>query len=159
MSQLPHLALFQPDIPQNAGAILRLAACMGTGLSVVEPAGFVWSDAKIKRAGLDYIAKTHLTRHANWDAFTQAMAGRRVILFTTSGAQSYVDFAFRADDVLLFGQESAGVPENVHDAADARLIIPMRPGLRSLNVAQSAAMALGEALRQTDGFSDLSEAE
>lgn len=159
MSISPHLALFQPDIPQNAGAILRLAACMGAALSVIEPAGFVWSDAKLRRAGLDYIAKAHLTRHAGWDAFREATAGRRLLLFTTRGAVAYTDFAYRPDDVLLLGRESAGVPDAVHAAADARLLIPMRPGLRSLNVAQAAAMALGEALRQTDGFPDPREAE
>jgi tRNA (cytidine/uridine-2'-O-)-methyltransferase len=159
MSQLPHLALFQPDIPHNAGAILRLAACMGCGLSVIEPAGFVWTAPKLKRAGLDYAADAHLQRHGDWQAFRDATAGRRLLLFTTRASTPYTDFAYRADDVLLFGRESAGVPDFVHAAADARLLIPMRPGMRSLNVAQSAAMALGEALRQTDGFPEPGEAE
>lgn len=159
MSISPHLALYQPDIPQNAGAILRLAACLGAGLSVIEPAGFVWSDAKMRRAGLDYIAKAHLTRHRDWRAFKAAMGDRRLLLFTTKGATPYTDFAYRPDDALLFGRESAGVPDWVHDAVDARLVIPMRPGLRSLNVAQSAAMALGEALRQTGGFPAAPEAD
>ena len=159
MSISPHLALYQPDIPQNAGAILRLAACMGVGLSVIEPAGFVWSEPKMRRAGLDYIAKAHLSHHPDWAHFTQAMGTRRLLLFTTKGATPYADFAYRPDDVLLFGSESAGVPDWVHAAVDARLVIPMRPGLRSLNVAQSAAMALGEALRQTGGFPAAPEAD
>lgn len=159
MSDLPQLALYQPDIPQNAGAILRLAACMGVDLSVIEPAGFVWSDSKMKRAGLDYIAKAHLTRYAGWDAFRTATVGRRLLLFSTRGDIRYADFAYAPGDVLLFGRESAGVPDDVHAAADARLLIPMRPGLRSLNVAQSAAMALGEALRRTNGFPDPGQAD
>ncbi|MFC6854016.1 tRNA (cytidine(34)-2'-O)-methyltransferase [Marivibrio halodurans] len=159
MRQMPQLALYQPDIPQNAGAILRLAACMGVDLSVIEPAGFVWSDARMKRAGLDYIAKAHLTRHAGWDAFRAAHADRRLLLFTTAGTTAYTDFAFAPGDVLLFGRESAGVPGAVHDAVDARLLIPMRAGLRSLNVAQCAAMALGETLRQTQCFPDPGEAD
>lgn len=152
----PQLALYQPDIPQNTGAILRLAACMGTRLHVIEPAGFVWSDAKMKRAGLDYAAKAHLLRHADWTAFATraAEAGCRVLLFTTTGTERYTDFAYAPGDILLFGRESAGVPESVHAAADARLLIPMRTGLRSLNVAQAAAMALGEALRRTGSFPD-----
>lgn len=152
MSQL-RIALYQPDIPGNAGTILRLGACLGIGVDIVEPAGFVLSDANLRRAGMDYIAKAALTRHVNWKAFEEwrAPAGRRLVLASTRAALPYADFAFRADDVLLFGRESAGVPDDVHAAADARILIPMRPGHRSLNVAVSAAMIAGEALRQT-GF-------
>lgn len=146
------IALYQPDIPQNAGAILRLGACLNVDIDVVEPAGFVWSDARMRRAGMDYLDLASLTRHPTWDAFRFAAPGR-VVLATTKAAQNYIDFRFEANDTLLFGSESAGVPDAVHRAVDARVVIPMRPGARSINVAQSAAMILGEAFRQVDGFS------
>lgn len=147
------LALFQPDIPQNTGAILRLAACLGVTVDLIEPAGFLISDARLRRAGLDYAARARLRRHADWGAFRAAAAGgRRVVLLTTRGDVPLHAFRFAADDVLLLGRESAGVPDAVHAAAAARLVIPLQPGSRSLNVALAAAMAVGEALRQTGGL-------
>ena len=145
------LALFEPDIPQNTAAIIRLGACVGVPLDIVEPCGFLFSEAGFRRAGLDYVERAEITRHASWAAFRAAVPGR-IVLLTTKGACSYTAFAFLPDDTLLLGRESAGVPEDVHEAANARIRIPLRPGLRSLNVAQAAAMALGEALRQTGGF-------
>lgn len=145
------LALYQPDIPQNTGAILRLAACLGVAVDLIEPFGFVWDDRHLKRAGMDYLEQVALTRHRSWEAFAASPRGR-LILLTTHGRVPYHRFDFRADDTLLFGRESAGVPEAVHRAAEARLVVPMRKGLRSINVAMSAAMVLGEALRQTGQF-------
>jgi len=142
------LALYQPDIPQNAGTILRLAACLGVGVDVIGPAGFDMSDRNLKRAGLDYLEHVEIARHVSFAAFHAAPRGRLVLL-TTAASIAYTDFVFAADDTLLLGRESAGVPESVHEAADARLRVPMRPGLRSLNIAVAAAMVLGEALRQT----------
>src|ERR1700681_4915836 len=149
------IALYQPDIAQNAGTILRLCACLGMEAHIIEPAGFPVSDRAFRRAGMDYLDQVTIARHASWEAFAawRAEAGSRLILFTTGSRTSYLDHAFRADDLLLFGRESAGVPEAVHRAAQARLVIPMRPGLRSLNVAMAAAMAVGGALPQTGGFS------
>jgi tRNA (cytidine/uridine-2'-O-)-methyltransferase len=150
------LALYQPDIPQNAGSLMRLCACLGVGLDIIEPCGFLLSDRNLPRAGMDYLDRLALTRHPSWE---QWQAGRgpegmraRMILLTTRGAQPYADFAFRPGDTLLVGRESAGVPDGVHASADARLVIPLAAGMRSLNVAQAAAMVLGEALRQTGGF-------
>ena len=143
------LALYEPDIPQNTGTILRLCACLGVAVDLIEPFGFVWDDRHLKRAGMDYLDQVTLTRHRSWDAFHAAPPAGRLVLLTTHGTLPYHRFAFRADDTLLLGRESAGVPEAVHRAADARLVIPLRPGLRSLNVASAAALALGEALRQT----------
>lgn len=145
------LALFQPDIPQNLGAAIRLAACLDIPLDVVEPCGFPLADAAIRRAAMDYAARARVERHSGWAAFRARAAGR-LVLFTTRGATPLHDFAFRADDVLLFGRESAGAPEEVHARADARVFIPLAAGARSLNVVAAAAMALGEALRQTHGF-------
>ena len=147
------VALFQPDIPQNTGAILRLAACLGVGVDVIEPSGFVWSDRRIKRAGMDYVDQVDLVRHTSWDTFRRDFAGRLVLL-TTRGETPYPAFRFETDDTLLLGRESAGVPDAVHEAADARLRVPMATGMRSLNVALAAAMVLSEALRQTDGFAN-----
>ena len=150
------LALYQPDIPQNAGSLMRLCACLGAPLDIIEPCGFLLSDRNLRRAGMDYLDQLDLTRHASWEAwraFHQTGPGAgRLVLLTTRGAQPYTGFQFRPGDTLMVGQESAGVPEEVHEAADARVLIPMRPGMRSLNVAQAAAMVLGEALRQTDLF-------
>ncbi len=146
-----HIALFQPDIPQNTGTILRLCACLDITAHIIEPAGFPFSDRLFRRAGMDYLDHVTLVRHDCWSKFEEwrADAGCRLVLFTTKGAISYLDFRYGAADILLFGRETAGVPEAVASAADARLFIPMKPGLRSLNVAMSAAMAAGEALRQT----------
>jgi len=145
------LALYEPDIPQNAGALLRLGACLGVPLDIIEPCGFLLSDRRLKRAGMDYLAAATLVRHPSWASFWGQRSGRLVLL-TTRGPTPYHRFAFRPDDTLLLGRESAGVPETVHRAAEARLSIPLRPGLRSLNVALAAAMVLGEALRQTAQF-------
>ncbi len=149
-----HLALYQPDIPQNAGTILRLCACLGVTAHIIEPAGFPISDKNFRRAGMDYLDQIDIRRHIGWTDFEiwRKSTGARLILATTRGATSYPDFAFRPDDILLMGRESAGVPDDVHESADARLLIPMRAGLRSINVAVSAAMILGEALRQMDAF-------
>ncbi len=144
------IALYQPDIAGNTGTILRMAACFGLAVDIIEPAGFDLSDRNLKRAGMDYLEMAALRRHVDFTHFEKwrLNEGRRLILFSTKAALPYTRFAFRQGDVLLFGRESAGVPEDVHDTADARLTIPMNGGGRSLNVALSAAMAVGEALRQ-----------
>jgi tRNA (cytidine/uridine-2'-O-)-methyltransferase len=146
------IALYQPDIPPNAATIMRMAACFGLTVRVIEPAGFTWSDSSLKRAGMDYLDQALVIRDASWAAFRQATKGQRLILASTKATTLYTDFAFRSGDILLMGRESSGVPEEVHDATDARLLIPMREGLRSLNVALACAMITGEALRQTGGF-------
>ncbi|RDD61681.1 tRNA (cytidine(34)-2'-O)-methyltransferase [Ferruginivarius sediminum] len=146
------LALYQPDIPQNTGTILRLAACLGLAVDIIEPCGFVLSDSRLRRAGMDYLASVHMTRHASWARFRDKRSPGRLILLTTRADTSYTDFGFRADDTLLLGRESAGVPEDVHANVDACIRIPLCPGQRSLNVAIAAAMTAGEALRQTGGF-------
>jgi tRNA (cytidine/uridine-2'-O-)-methyltransferase len=148
------IALFEPDIPQNTGTILRLAACFGIEAHLIEPAGFPTSDRAFRRAGMDYLDAVKLMRHVSWDAFEawRNAQGLRLVLFTTRASMSYLDHRFEPGDILLFGRESAGVPEHVHAAADVRLRIPMQPGLRSLNVAMTCAMAVGETLRQTRGF-------
>jgi tRNA (cytidine/uridine-2'-O-)-methyltransferase len=145
------IALFQPDIPQNTGTILRLCACLGVEAHIIEPAGFPVSDRHFRRAGMDYLDQVTIVRHDSWPKFQQwrIEKGLRLILFTTKGAQPYLDHRYADTDILLFGRESAGVPDDVAAAAEARLVIPVRPGLRSLNVAMAAAMALGEAMRQT----------
>jgi tRNA (cytidine/uridine-2'-O-)-methyltransferase len=145
------LALFEPDIPQNCGTILRLAACLGVAVDIIEPCGFLWDDKRLRRAGMDYLAGAEILRHESWKDFEGQRRGR-LLLLTTKGEGSHLDIAFETDDILLLGRESAGVPDCVHEAATHRLRIPMRPGLRSLNVALAAAMVLGEALRQTKGF-------
>lgn len=147
------LALYQPDIPQNAGALLRLGACLGVPVDVIEPCGFVLADRRLKRAGMDYLEAAALVRHTSWESFRAGHRGRLVLL-TTKAALSYHRFRFRPDDTLLLGSESAGVPDTVHRAAEARLRIPLIAGLRSLNVALAAAMVLGEALRQTEQFTE-----
>lgn len=148
------LALFQPDIPQNLGAALRLGACLGVPVDVIEPCGFPLSDRAARRAALDYAQMAEIARHASWSRFLEAPERRqgRLLLFTTQGAAPFHGFRYQPGDVLLFGRESAGVPPEVHAAADARLFIPLVAGARSLNVINAAAMALGEALRQTGGF-------
>lgn len=148
----PRLALVQPVIPQNVGACIRLSACFGVELHVIEPVGFRFDDAGMKRAALDYGPLGHMTRHANWDAFQRDRAAGRLVLFTTKGATPLSAFAFQPDDVLLFGSETAGAPEAVHAAADARVIIPLMPDARSLNLSVSAGIGLFEALRQTGGL-------
>ena len=148
------IALYQPDIAQNTGTILRLAACLGVEAHIVEPAGFPTSDRAFRRAGMDYLDRVSLVRHASWQAFERWRrdAKLRLVLLTTQAGHNYLDHRYAPDDVLLFGRESSGVPPEVHAASDARLIIPMQPGLRSINVAMACAMALGEALRQIGGF-------
>ena len=147
------LALYEPDIPQNAGSLMRLCACLGVAMDIIEPCGFLLSDRNFRRAGLDY--RGDLTRHESWEVFGSAFQGKnagRLVLLSTKAAQPYTGFAFAAGDTILVGRESAGVPEAVHGAADVRLLIPMKAGMRSINVAQAAAMVLGEALRQTELF-------
>ncbi|HTK84284.1 MAG TPA: tRNA (cytidine(34)-2'-O)-methyltransferase [Patescibacteria group bacterium] len=147
------LALYQPDIPQNAGAAMRLCACLGVGLDVIEPCGFIWDDKKIRRAGMDYIDAADIARHSSWQAFLDNRQGSgRLVLLTVQGATAYSNFAFAPGDIIIAGRESAGVPDEVHNAADARLLVPMQKGMRSLNVVNASAMVLGEALRQTKGF-------
>ena len=149
------LALYQPDIPPNAGALLRLGACLGIPVDIIEPCGFPFSEKSFRRAGLDYLEHAAVQRHPSWDAFHAAhrdASPGRLVLLTTQASTAYTDFAFHAGDTLLMGRESAGVPASVHAAANARLTVPMAPGLRSLNVVTAAAMVLGEALRQTDGW-------
>ena len=145
------IALFQPDIPQNTGTILRLCACLNVAAHIIEPAGFATSDRRFRRAGMDYLDEVALTRHDSWTKFEQwrHAQGYRLILFTTKGAMPYLDFRYQASDILLFGRETAGVTDEVTAATDARLVIPIKPSLRSLNVAMAAAIAVGEALRQT----------
>ena len=145
------IALFQPDIPQNAGTILRLCACLNVEAHIIEPAGFPVSDRHFRRAGMDYLDQVAITRHDSWSTFEQWRNDKRyrLILFTTKATLSYLDYRYGEADILMFGRESTGVPDEVANAADARLVIPIRPGMRSLNVAVTAAMALGEALRQT----------
>ncbi|MBV8850112.1 MAG: tRNA methyltransferase [Methylobacteriaceae bacterium] len=144
------LALFEPDIPQNTGTMLRMCACLGLDAALIEPAAFSVSDPRFRRAAMDYLDRVSLMRHASWRAFLawRAQNAARMILLTTRAARAYTDFAYAHGDILLVGRESAGVPEDVHAAADASVLVPMQPGLRSLNVAVAAAMVVGEALRQ-----------
>jgi tRNA (cytidine/uridine-2'-O-)-methyltransferase len=146
------IALYQPDIPQNAGTILRLCACLNVEAHIIEPAGFPISDRHFRRAGMDYLDQVTIIRHDSWSKFEQWRSGSaaRLVLFSTRGSKPYLDLRYGADDILLFGRESAGVPDEVVAAADERVVIPIKPGLRSLNVAMAVAMALGEALRQTN---------
>jgi tRNA (cytidine/uridine-2'-O-)-methyltransferase len=144
------IALYEPDIPQNTGTILRMCACLGIEAHIVEPSGFPVTDRAFRRAGMDYVDSVSITRHASFSAFEEWRARERLrlVLLTTAAERSYLDHEFAADQVLLFGRESAGVPKTVHEAADVRLRIPMQPGMRSLNIAVAAAMVSGEALRQ-----------
>ena len=150
------LALYQPDIPPNARTILRLCACLEIGVDIIEPCGFALGDRAFSRAGLDYLDSVSLRRHPSWAAYRSGFHGRLVLL-TTRARCAYTAFSFRASDTIMLGRESAGVPAEVHAAADARIVIPMRPGARSLNVAVAVAMALGEALRQTARFPAVGE--
>ena len=143
------IALFEPEIAGNVGAILRLGACLGAAVDLIEPMGFAWDDRRVRRTAMDYIDHVEIARHASFDAFRNSIGSRRLVLFTTKSRQSTYDFNFRTDDVLLFGKESAGVPPDVAAACDALVRIPMRPQVRSMNLASTAALALGEALRQT----------
>jgi tRNA (cytidine/uridine-2'-O-)-methyltransferase len=149
------LALFEPDIPQNLGAFIRLAACLGVPLDVIEPCGFPVDDKRIRRAAMDYYDLAAIHRHASWNAFLRDRKPGRLVLLTTTGATRFPDASFHTDDTLLLGRESAGVPAEVHAAADVRLRIPLQKSLRSLNVATAAAMVLGEGLRQTNGYAPL----
>lgn len=146
------IALFEPEIAGNVGAVLRLGACLGAEIDLIAPMGFQWDDRRVRRAAMDYIDHVTIVRHAGFDEFSATVGKGRLILLTTKSRQSVYDFSFLADDVLLFGKESAGVPAAVADACDAQLRIPMRPQVRSMNLATSAALALGEALRQTNAL-------
>jgi len=146
------IALFQPDIPQNLGAFIRLSACLGVPLDIIEPCGFPVDDKRIRRAAMDYYELATLVRHSSWPAFLKDRPKGRLVLLTTKGGGRFPDFAFEPNDALLFGRESSGVPDEVHDAADLRLRVPMQKDARSLNVALAAALVLSEALRQTSGF-------
>ena len=143
------IALFEPEIAGNVGAVLRLGACLGAAVDLIEPMGFEWDDRRVRRTAMDYIDHVIIARHTDFGAFRTAVGSRRLILFTTKSSQSAYDFDYMADDVLLFGKESAGVPNAIADACHSRLCIPMRPQVRSMNLATSTALALGEALRQT----------
>ncbi len=142
------LALYQPDIPQNTGTLMRLCVCLGVAMDIIEPCGFLLSDKNLKRAGMDYIERLDLTRHNDWIAFCQAQSQRRLVLLTTKTDQSFLDFKFSKDDVLIAGRESAGVPDDVHNAVTSRVTVPMVEGIRSLNVAVASSIVLSEALRQ-----------
>lgn len=148
------LALYQPDMPQNAAAALRLAAGLNLPVDIIEPCGFLWDDKRLRRVGMDYLKRVSIQKHQNWEQFRRATdtAPARVVLLTTRGATAHIAFSFRPDDVLLVGRESSGVPDTVHDAVDARVTLPMAPGFRSFNVVTAAAMVAGEALRQTGGW-------
>jgi tRNA (cytidine/uridine-2'-O-)-methyltransferase len=144
------IALYQPDIPQNTGAMMRLCACMGVKLDIIEPCGFPWDERKMQRSGMDYIDHVEYARHTSWEVFLKSTEKRRIILMTTHGDLPYTAFSFKPGDILLAGRESAGVSPEIHDACDARIAIPMRGGLRSLNIVNATSMILGEALRQME---------
>lgn len=152
---LLRLALFQPDIPQNAGTMLRMCACFGIAAEIIEPAGFPVSDRAFRRAGMDYLDDVAINRHDSWrmfEAWRREAGAPRLVLTTTQAQTTHVGFAFRPGDIIMVGRESAGVPEEVHAVAAARIVVPIRPGLRSINVAVTAAVVIGEALRQLGGF-------
>jgi tRNA (cytidine/uridine-2'-O-)-methyltransferase len=146
------LALYQPEIPQNTGTLLRLGACLNVPVDIIEPCGFIWHDQKLRRAGMDYLDLSQVTRHASWSAFREAYPDKRLLLIDAKGSTSYIDFAFSPDDILLMGQESCGVPIEIMEEIPISLRIPMAPERRSLNVAVAASMVVGEALRQTNLF-------
>jgi tRNA (cytidine/uridine-2'-O-)-methyltransferase len=146
------IALFEPEIAGNVGAVMRLGACLGAQIDLIEPLGFAWDDRRVRRTAMDYIDHVSVTRHVSFAAFHETLGQSRLVLFTTKTTQSAYDVTYRPDDVLLFGKESAGVPLEVVGAAHERVRLPMRPEVRSLNLATSAALALGEALRQTGGL-------
>lgn len=144
------IALYQPDIPQNLGATIRLCACMGVSLDVIEPCGFLYDSRKIRQSALDYYDKANITHHQSWEDFLTAyQKKRRIVLMSTKSSVAYTDFTFQTDDILMAGRESAGVPDDVHDMVDERVFIPMQHGMRSLNIVNATSMILGEALRQT----------
>ena len=145
-----HIALYEPDIPQNVGAAIRLSACIGWPLDIIEPTGFPWNDKKIRQSAMDYIEDVDLIRHTSWDMFKEHYPQRRIILLSTKGAEPYYDFSFHANDILLGGRESAGVPDHIHQSADAVVTIPMKTGMRSMNVINAISMVSGEARRQTE---------
>ncbi len=149
------IALYQPDIPQNTGTIIRMAVCLGLPVDIIEPCGFILDDKGLKRAGMDYLEKADITRHLSWEDFLRNKAPGRIILCTTKSSVSYTDFAFEPDDIILMGRESCGAPEEVHQAVDGRVRILMKPDERSLNIALSCAMVTGEAMRQTGLFHNL----
>ena len=146
------IALYQPDIPQNAGATMRLCRCLGMGLDIIEPCGFALDNKKLKRSGMDYIDELDMIRHKSWDHFKEHYPKNRILLLSTKASAPYIEVNFEDGDILLAGQESAGVPEHVHNSVDQRILIPMPGGGRSINVVNSLAMVSGEALRQTGGF-------
>ncbi len=146
------IALFEPEIAGNVGAVLRLAACLGAAVDLIEPMGFAWDDRRVRRTAMDYIDHVVVSRHSGFAEFQESIGGRRLLLFTTKGTQSPYDFQFQAGDVLLFGKESAGVPTEVAQVCDAKLRLPIGAAVRSMNLATAAALALGEALRQTGGL-------
>lgn len=146
------IALFEPEIAGNVGAVLRLGACLGVGVDLIEPMGFVWDDRRVRRAAMDYIDHVSVTRHGNFESFRAQLGSARLVLFTTKASQSAYEFTFRADDVLLFGKESAGVPAEVAEACGERVRLPIRAEVRSMNLAMAAGLALGEGLRQTGGL-------
>lgn len=150
------IALYEPDIPQNAGSVLRTAACFAVAVDIIEPCGFVWDEKRLHRAGMDYLDGVDMVRHSSWQQYYEGQQAEntsgRLVLLTTKGAVPYAGFVFHADDTIVLGRESAGVPDAVHSAADARIRIPMAIGMRSLNVAVAAALVIGEALRQLDAF-------
>ena len=148
------IALYEPEIAGNVGAVMRLGACLDVAVDLIEPMGFQWDDRRVRRTAMDYIDHVAITRHADFDAFRSGLGDARLILFTTKTDRSAYDFSYRPEDVLLFGKESAGVPPSVAETCDVWLRIPMRPEVRSLNLATSAALALGEALRQTGALPD-----
>ncbi len=146
------IALFEPEIAGNVGAVMRLGACLGAAVDLIEPMGFQWDDRRVRRAAMDYIDHVAVNRHANFEAFRETVGSSRLVLFTTKASQSAYEFTFLADDVLLFGKESAGVPRQVAATCDTRVRLPIRPEVRSMNLAAAATLALGEALRQTGGL-------
>ncbi|MGH1351036.1 MAG: tRNA (cytidine(34)-2'-O)-methyltransferase [Methyloligellaceae bacterium] len=147
------LALYQPDIPQNTGTILRLAACLDVTVDIIGPTGFDMTDRALRRSGMDYLRHVEIVRHISFNEFLNTLDGSRLVLLSTHAEKSHVEFEFKKTDVLMLGRESSGAPEEVHNIAEERVAIPMKKNLRSLNIAIAAAMVLGEALRQTDGFS------
>ena len=149
------IALYQPDIPQNTGTIIRMAVCFGLPVDIIEPCGFIWNDKQLKRAGMDYLDKADITRHLAWETFINNRTSERLILMTTHGSVPFTQFQFKPDDILLFGRESCGVPQNVHEMANGRIRIPLQPYERSLNLAVSCAIAVSEAMRQTGLYQKL----
>lgn len=147
-----HLAAYQPDIPQNTGALIRLCASFSISLELIEPFGFIWDDKKIRVSAMDYFDLVKLTRHASWEKFQTHFQKQRIILLSTKASVNYTEFQFKSDDILLLGRESAGVPEDVHHSVTARVKIPLNPNARSINMAMAGGIVLSEALRQTNGF-------